>query len=220
MNPQPIALLVNDDPSQLRLTASILARDGYEVLACLDSEEALARLSQRGADVIITDLYMPGIDGWRLCRLLRSSAYKAFNTIPILVVSATFSGADAEELTAQLGADGFLSAPYEARVLRQMVRDLLGNGKHKLPTRVLVVEPDGLEAKLLTNAFGQHGYTATRAADGAEALRRMRADRPQLVILNYDLPDMPGKALLQSIKEPAGTTVTIVLTTDTSAAHA
>ena len=77
-----------------------------------------------------------------------------------------------------------------------------------------------LEAELLTNVFGQHGYTATRAADGAEALRRMRADRPQLVILNYDLPDMPGKALLQSIKEPAGTTVTIVLTTDTSAAHA
>ena len=63
MNPQPIALLVNDDTSQLRLTASILARDGYEVLACLDAEEALARLSQRGADVIITDLYMPGIDG-------------------------------------------------------------------------------------------------------------------------------------------------------------
>ena len=44
MNPQPIALLVNDDPSQLRLTASILARDGYEVLACLDAEEALAQV--------------------------------------------------------------------------------------------------------------------------------------------------------------------------------
>ena len=114
MNLKPIALVVNDDPFQLRLTASILTRDGYEVLSCLDAEEALTQLSQRGADVIITDLYMPGIDGWRLCRLLRSSAYKAFNRIPILVVSATFSGADAEEITAQLGADGFLSAPYEA----------------------------------------------------------------------------------------------------------
>ena len=85
MNLKPIALVVNDDPFQLRLTTSILTRDGYEVLSCLDAEEGLTQLSQRGADVIITDLYMPGIDGWRLCRLLRSSAYKAFNTIPILV---------------------------------------------------------------------------------------------------------------------------------------
>lgn len=218
INPQPIASVVNDDPSQLRLAASILARDGYEVLACLSAEEALRRLSQRGrADVIITDLYMPGIDGWRLCRLLRSSAYKAFNAIPILVVSATFSGADAEELTAQLGADGFLSAPYEARVLRQMVRDLLGNGKPKSPTHVLVVEPDPAEAEVLMNTFSSQGYAAARAADGAEAERRLRASRPQLVILNYDLPDMSGSRLLRAIKEPAATTVTIVLTTDTSA---
>jgi PAS domain S-box-containing protein len=221
MNPQPIALLVNDDPTQLRLAASILMRDGYEVLACQDAEAALQQLDRRGgADVVITDLYMPGIDGWRFCRLLRSSAYKAFNTIPILVVSATFSGADAEELTAQLGADGFLSAPYEARALRQMVRDVLGNGKHKSPTRVLIVEPDSAEADLLANTFDQHGYTVTHAADGAAGLRRFRADRPHLVILNYALPDMPGRAVLEAIREPGGTTVTIVVTTDTSAEHA
>lgn len=220
MNLKPIALVVNDDPFQLRLTASILTRDGYEVLSCLDAEEALTQLSQRGADVIVTDLYMPGIDGWRLCRLLRSSAYKAFNTIPILVVSATFSGADAEEITAQLGADAFLSAPYEPRVLRQMVRDVLGNGKNQSATRVLVVEPDAAEAELLTNIFGQHGYRATYVINGADALRQWRTDQPHLVILNYDLPDIPGTALLQAIKGPGRTSVAIVLTTDTSPGHA
>jgi two-component system, cell cycle sensor histidine kinase and response regulator CckA len=220
-NPHPVALVVNDDPFQLHLAASILTRDGFEVIACDGAEQALRRLIQRGSvDVIITDLYMPGIDGWRLCRLLRSSAYHAFNAIPILVVSATFSGADAEELTAQLGADGFLSAPYEAGVLRQSVRDLLGNGKPKTPTTVLIVEPDRVQAETLAETFKAGGYGVVYAGDGAAALSQFRAKRPQIVILDYDLPDMDGDQLLRSIKEPAATTVLIVVTRDASAEHA
>ena len=107
-NPKPTALVVNDDPAQLHLASSILARDGYNVIPCIGAEPALALLAEHAAvDLVVTDLYMPGIDGWRFCRLLRSDAYREFNKIPILVVSATFSGADAEEITAQLGADAF-----------------------------------------------------------------------------------------------------------------
>ena len=99
----PTALIVNDDPIQLRVAAEILARDGFEALSCRGAEEALNRLGERGnVDLIVTDLYMPGIDGWRLCRLLRSTAYAAFNNIPILVASATFSGSEADEVTAQV----------------------------------------------------------------------------------------------------------------------
>ena len=95
---QPTVLIVNDDPLQLRIAATILRRDGFFVLSCPSAEEALRRLSEPSTvNVIVTDLYMPGIDGWRFCRLLRSAAFAQFNRIPILVVSAIFSGADAEE---------------------------------------------------------------------------------------------------------------------------
>jgi len=69
---QPIALLVNDDPGQLHLASTILSRDGIEVISCSGAEQALDVLAEGAAvDVIVTDLYMPRIDGWRLCRLLR-----------------------------------------------------------------------------------------------------------------------------------------------------
>jgi two-component system cell cycle sensor histidine kinase/response regulator CckA len=167
MNPQPVALVVNDDPAQLHIASTILSHDGIEVISCASAEQALDALVEGVAvDVIVTDLYMPRIDGWRLCRMLRSSAYREFNRIPILVLSATFSGADAEAITAQLGADAFLSSPYEPRVLRQLVRGLLGNTKPKTLTHVLIVEPDPFEAGLLIDTSKASGYAVTHAADG------------------------------------------------------
>ena len=62
---------------------------------------------------------MPGIDGWQFCQLLRSPEYPRFNRVPILVVSATFSGSDAEQLSIDLGADAFLAAPFAPSALQQ-----------------------------------------------------------------------------------------------------
>src|SRR5678815_1822728 len=72
----PTVMVINDDALQLRLTGAWLEKEGLHVLACRSAEEAL-RLLLRGTtvDVIVTDLPMPPIDGWRLCHLLRSPEY-------------------------------------------------------------------------------------------------------------------------------------------------
>jgi CheY-like chemotaxis protein len=76
-NAQPVAFVVNDDPAQLHLASAVLSRDGFEVISCKGAEQALDVLAEGAAvDVIVTDLYMPRIDGWRLCWLLRSDAYR------------------------------------------------------------------------------------------------------------------------------------------------
>ena len=61
-------------------------------MGCLSVEEALSVLrARRPVNLIVTDLYMPKIDGWRFCRLLRSPSFTEYNSIPIVVVvSATF----------------------------------------------------------------------------------------------------------------------------------
>jgi len=217
----PVAVIVNDDPSQLHLASTILRRDGFEVIACAGAEEALEELTKRPAvDVIVTDLYMPGIDGWRLCRLLRSAAYQPFNQIPIIVLSATFSGAEAAEVTAQLGADAFLPAPYEPRVLRGVARDLIGNHKPASFTNVLIVEPNRFEAELLGDTFRANGYAVLQAPNGRVALEKLREHRPQIVVLEADLPDMSGDRLLEQVKEPGSSMVAIVMTADISAPRA
>lgn len=114
---------------------------------------------------------MPKIDGWRFCRLLRSPSFTEYNSSPIVVVvSATSSDTDTEEVSAQIGANAFLSAPDEA-ALRQLARDLL---RGMAPTR---------SAPLLLSS------TAARRRGSS------RAHSKRTVVLSSRLPQHGGLGL-------------------------
>ena len=119
-------LIVNDDPVQLRILTKVLTKHGKEVIPCTGGKEALGKLRESGrVDLIIADLYMPEIDGWKLCHLLRSAEFSDFNKIPILIMSATFSGSDSENIARELGVNGFLSIPYNHEELLLTIENIL-----------------------------------------------------------------------------------------------
>jgi DNA-binding response OmpR family regulator len=123
---KPVAVVVNDDPTQLGILAGLLKKADVEARAFEGVEAALAAMDPAAPpDLIVTDLYMPGIDGWRFCRLLRSPEYAAFNEIPILVVSATFAGEVPERIAADVGADAFLPSPVDGQAFIAQARALL-----------------------------------------------------------------------------------------------
>ncbi|RLB05145.1 MAG: hypothetical protein DRG83_03180 [Deltaproteobacteria bacterium] len=134
-------LLVNDDVFQLSLIANFLEREGWNVVSCSQTEKALEEIEKASPpfDLIITDLHMPVIDGWRFCRLLRSEEFKQYNKTPLLVVSATFSGVDAESITRDIGANAFLPIPFKTEDLKSAVINLLEGKVHSLKKRVLVI---------------------------------------------------------------------------------
>jgi PAS domain S-box-containing protein len=208
-------LVVNDDPTQLRLLAAILEKDGLRVLSCESAEAGLALMRAEGApDALVTDLHMPGIDGWRFCRLLRSPEYAALNELPILVVSATFAGDHAREVTRDLGANAFLSLPCQASELRRCVQALLAGINPRVHPTVLIVEDSPTLALLLERTFREHGYLAASALNGYEGRRRFQELSPELVILDYHLPDISGDQLLCDFNQGAGRPAVIIITAD------
>jgi len=214
-------LVVDDDPVRLQLLKKAMAKSGKEVLAAMGGHEALKILREMGSvDLIITDLYMPGIDGWKLCRLLRSVEFAEFNKIPILVMSATFSGSDAEEITRELGANGFLAVPYNPEELYATVDNLLAGKTGKKKTRVLVVEDDAQLRETIRDGFSDYGFMVFEASDAKQARSCFLEVSPEIVILDYHLPDDNGSQLIGAFKTPQSPVAILAITGDTDPALA
>ena len=137
---KPAAVVVNDDTTQLGILSGLLAKAGVEARAFESAEAALSAMDPADPpDLVVTDLYMPGIDGWRFCRLLRSPEHEAFNAVPILVVSATFAGDHSEHISADVGADAFLPSPVDGKAFTAQIKALLtGKEARRLPRALLL----------------------------------------------------------------------------------
>lgn len=184
----PFVVLANDDESQLALMVGLLADQGLDLLPCHTVAQALDAIMERAPALIITDLYMPGIDGWTFCRLLRSAAYREFNATPIVVTSGTFPGEDAAAIAAELGANGFLPAPLDAHSLRECVRSLLRAPAPAAPWRVLLLQPPGPELEAASAVFTAHGCEVNTCASVAEFADRVAAGPWDNIVCDVDLP--------------------------------
>jgi len=207
-----VILLVNDDPVQLHLLGSLLETEDWEICRCQGAEAALRVLCERkDIDGLLVDLHMPGIDGWRFCRLLRSPEYRVFNTLPIMVMSATFSGADAEQITADLGANAFISLPVDPSRLQKSVRQMLSGQTSPSALRCLIIDENETDASLLAMGFSAHGWLVHSAKSGEEGCRLVQELAPEVVLIAHTLPDGPGVQLLPRVKPRGSSTVVLLL---------
>ncbi len=226
----PFALVVNDDPTQLNLLSGLLREAGVEPRAFTAAEAALADMSAgaRTADgdpgalpaLVVIDLYMPGIDGWRFCRLLRSPEYAAFNQVPILVVSATFAGDEASRIAADVGADAFLPSPVDAQRFCEQVRAILTGERMRIPLRVLIVDDNAPLCDLLKEDFADHGYQADTALTIRAAADAFAKTAYDVAVLDYHLPDGQGDALLDEFRARRPDCVCLMMTSATGPALA
>ncbi len=110
----PVVLVVDDEPLIREFLAVALADAGFTVCAAEDGVAALAALRSIRPVAVVTDLMMPRMDGWELCRRLRGAAETA--TIPLIVVSAL--------QTKAAPGDAFLAKPFELDALLAVLRRL------------------------------------------------------------------------------------------------
>ena len=185
----PVIILVNDDPIQLELLSSILAHQPWQVLTCRSATEALSAMASKQPALVITDLYMPDIDGWSFCRMLRSAAYTRFNATPILVLSGILASEEAAEIASELGATDFFPLPVEAARLRERVRFLIAT-PHPTPSwKVLLAMARGSEADEVKMAFGAQGCEVHQVEDVAALDEVLIQDTWEAVVCDLDLPD-------------------------------
>lgn len=120
-SPKPRLLLVDDDPSLLRLLTLRLEGEGYQVISADSAEAALPLLTKHSVDVVLSDLRMPGLDGMSLF----DEIAKRYPGLPVVLMTAHGSIPEAVAAT-QRGVFGFLTKPLNTAELR----DILQNAVH------------------------------------------------------------------------------------------
>jgi two-component system, chemotaxis family, chemotaxis protein CheY len=116
-------LIVDDSKTVRAMVRTALETDRHRVVEAADGRAALAVLDETRADLVITDINMPVMDGFALVRALRARPAERFT--PVLVLS-TESGDDMKQQGRAAGATGWIVKPFEPERLRQVVHRVLG----------------------------------------------------------------------------------------------
>ncbi|HAB19002.1 MAG TPA: hybrid sensor histidine kinase/response regulator [Verrucomicrobiales bacterium] len=147
-------LIVDDQPSNVRVLGTMLGQLGYEIITAADGPTALKRLSLRPPDLVLLDLLMPGMDGFEVCRRIRE--LPAFADLPVIFLSA----ADEKSLIVRAldcGGMDFVTKPFNQAELLRRVQTHLALKAARDRLRQLAEDKDellGILAHDLKNALG------------------------------------------------------------------
>jgi DNA-binding response OmpR family regulator len=177
-------LIAEDDPRQAEIIRRYLQAAGWDPVVVGDGRAAITAIRRRVPDLLVLDVLMPEIDGRDVCRVLRVD-----HDLPILMLTAR-SSTDDRVLGLELGADDYLTKPYDPRELVARVRALLRRAAQRPPATAdttlrvgaLTVDPAGhvvrIDERDVSCTRGEFAVLAALAAEpGRVFTRRQLVDR-------------------------------------------
>lgn len=206
MNSHPTVLLIDDNPAVAEIVRSVLVRNSYNVEILTSPVRVREFLAQHDVDLIVSDVMMPGLDGFSLGKQIRTDP--ATSGIPIIYLTALASTEDQFEGFLS-GADAYMTKPFRARDLLSTIDRVLNHRHEQQPSRhrngagsvargMAVVGAD--LRSVVELAGGTCGCNVEFATSLAEGLRRL--DREHFHVLLADTEAEPG--VVKQVREFLG----------------
>ena len=117
-------LLVDDEQDMVYAVKMQLEADGFQVLTAKDGQEGLDKARKENPGLIILDLMLPKIDGYKVCRMLKFD--EKYKKIPIIIYTARAQAVD-EKLGYEVGADAYMTKPFDPKKLLAKINELLNS---------------------------------------------------------------------------------------------
>lgn len=209
-------LLVDDEVDTRDVLAETLRSAGATVEAAASMKEALSLLDRTTPSILISDIAMPGGDGYELIQYVRNSLPEPRASLKAIAVTAHVREED--RLRARTaGFQGFVTKPVEPFELIHAVAELTGRterGPHRLLEvpgpdagdegkggKILVIEDDIDSRESLKALLEMQGHSVEVAAQGAEGVEIALSHRPEVAIIDIGLPGMDGNEVARQIRD-------------------
>lgn len=176
-----------------------LREEGYNVIEAWDGKEALDILSREKVDMVVTDVEMPEMDGFSLCKAVRTELGRS--DLPVLIATSLDSEADVSK-GFEAGADDYITKPIVLPELLSRVKRMLKTEQTLRPERILVVDDSRFIRNMVCQSLRSQGFQdVDEAEDGQDALSKVLSQPYSLVISDYQMPQMDGYDLSLSIRQ-------------------
>ena len=119
----PKILCVDDEPLNLSLLTAILLPRGYDVVTATNGTEALEKIRTGGIDICLLDIMMPGMDGFDVCRQIKSDPLH--RTIPVVLITSLVDNKENRIKGIEAGAEDFISKPFDSAEVLARIKMLL-----------------------------------------------------------------------------------------------
>jgi two-component system cell cycle response regulator len=227
-------LVVDDILSNVKLLEAKLTAEYFDVVTAFNGLECLAKIAESAPDIVLLDVMMPGMDGFEVCRRIKSNPATAH--VPVVMVTALDQPSD-RVAGLEAGADDFLTKPVDDSALFARVRSLVrlkmmtdelrmrestGQGMGLLDPaetlldanqtgRILVIEDRAESVSWFASALAP-GHEVTSVDTFEEALVRVKGGDPDLVIVSLGMRGFDGLRLCSQLRSlPEGRNVPILV---------
>jgi DNA-binding response OmpR family regulator len=215
---EPDILIVNTDARSRRQVRQTLEQNGFSKLSEAESGSAAIEILNRIAiDILITDIPLQDLDGWRLTRLVRSGVLRTAADTPIVMVSTTYSERIAEITAREFRVDRFISFE-ELQKLPVVLREIQTGGT-ALPKPTLLLIEDHPDTTQLVKRVLEKRFDIETAGDGKSGVEAWNARRHNLILLDIMLPVKSGEQVLAEILEADPDQAVVVMTAYSSARY-
>jgi diguanylate cyclase (GGDEF)-like protein/PAS domain S-box-containing protein len=210
-------LIIEDNPTNMELMVYLLQAFGYTPLMAYDGEEGVRIARSELPDLIICDVHLPKLDGYGVVAELKKDPQ--LRDIPALAVTALAMVGDRERLL-EAGFNGYIGKPIEPDAFVTQLESFL-TGALSTPAQndtatILIVDDHVLNREFLMTLLGYGGHRLLEAADGAEGLKMVRSQTPDLVISDILMPNMDGYEFVTRLHaDPATAGVPVIFYTAT-----
>jgi two-component system, cell cycle response regulator len=214
-------LVVEDNPLNMKLVRSLLTLAKYQVLEAEDAGKGIQLASIHHPDLILMDIQLPDMDGLEATRIIKGR--EELEPIPVVALTSFAMPGD-EQKAREASCSGYITKPIDTRKFIETIQCFLppagpstekGSRKeHSGRPRLLIVDDEPLNIKLLKARLPAEKYETLSASNGQQAIQIANKDLPDLILLDIMMPDLDGFTVCRMLKQNPNTTeIPIILVT-------
>lgn len=193
---QEVILFIDDSALIHKMVDTILTPQGFEVLHAENGMEGLKLASEIQPDLIITDIQMPGMDGYEVSRKIKED--DRLCSIPVLIQSSLSDGVHIDR-GFESGADDYITKPINPAELISRINSFLSSVPKSRET-ILVADNSKLISNMIITGLKKQGFNCLRAGSGPEIIQIAEKESVDLFIISQVLSGMEGREVVRSLR--------------------